>query len=90
MFLYEKAGVILMKIGFIGSGNMAQAMIGGILKAGLVDKADLIGSAASEKTIAAVANKFGIKTTKNNKEVAEFSDILILAVKPNKYGEVIE
>ena len=79
-----------MKIGFIGSGNMAQAMIGGLLKAGLLDKASLMSSAASDKTIAAVAEKYGIKTTKDNKEVAAFSDILILAVKPNKYGEVIE
>lgn len=79
-----------MKIGFIGSGNMAKAMIGGLLNAELLGKDDIISSAASEKTIEVVTEKYGIKTTRNNIEVAEFADILVLAVKPNKYAHVIE
>lgn len=40
-----------MKLGFIGAGNMAQAMIGGILAKGIVKKDEIIASAATQKTI---------------------------------------
>ena len=39
-----------MKIGFIGCGNMATAMLKGILKSGEVKNADMIASAKSDKT----------------------------------------
>ena len=44
-------GGIEMKIGFIGLGNMATAIIGGILKNGLVNPADLMGPAHTEATV---------------------------------------
>ena len=44
-----------MKIGFIGAGNMAQAMIGGILRNGIAKKEEIIASAATNKTITKVA-----------------------------------
>ena len=40
-----------MKLGFIGAGNMAQAMIGGVLGSGLLQKDDIIASAATQNTI---------------------------------------
>ena len=39
-----------MVIGFIGLGNMAKAMIGGILKKKIVSPEDIIGSAATQET----------------------------------------
>ncbi len=41
---------IIMKIGFIGCGNMATAMLKGILKSGEVAATDMIASAKSDKT----------------------------------------
>lgn len=78
-----------MKVGFIGAGNMAQAMIGGMLKKGLLGKEDIIASSATQKTADKVASEFGIKTTLDNKEVAR-AEIVILAVKPIYCQEVIE
>ena len=40
-----------MKIGFIGCGNMATAMLKGILKSGEVAATDMIASAKSDKTL---------------------------------------
>lgn len=79
-----------MKIGFIGLGNMASAMIGGILKKNLYSAENLIGSDKSETTVQAAAEKFGIHTTRDNLEVAKSADVLILAVKPQFFREVIE
>ena len=40
-----------MKIGFIGLGNMATAMIGGIIKEGIVKPGDILGSSKTEETL---------------------------------------
>ena len=78
-----------MKIGFIGLGNMASAMIGGILKKELYSAEDIIGSDKSEDSVQKAAKIFGIHTTTDNLEVAQAADVLILAVKPQFFPEVI-
>ncbi len=77
-------------IGFIGSGNMATAMIGGILNAGLVDASRIICSNKTEEKLKKINADYHIKTTLDNSEVAKKSDVLVLAVKPFAYKEVIE
>ena len=76
-------------IGFIGAGNMGSAMIGGILDASLVTTSQIIASAHSPETLDKIRTKFSIETTQSNEVVAERSDILFLAVKPNKFSEVL-
>lgn len=79
-----------MKIGFIGLGNMATAMIGGMLQKGIANPEDIIGSAKTEKTVRKAEEEYKIKVTLSNREVAEESEILFLAVKPVFFPEVIE
>lgn len=79
-----------MKIGFIGLGNMATAMIGGILAKEIVAREEIIGSAKTTTTLEQIKQKFGIQITMSNSEVAHQSDILFLAVKPIFLTEVIE
>lgn len=71
-----------MKIGFIGAGNMASAIIGGILQNQVVTPAEVHASAPSEGTRARVAEQFGIATFSSNAEVAAWADMVVLAVKP--------
>lgn len=78
-----------MKIAFIGLGNMATAMIGGILGKGLYQRADIIGSAKTPETAEKVAEKFGIETCTDNQKVAADADVIVLAVKPVFLPEVI-
>ncbi len=78
------------KLGFIGCGNMAQAIIGGIVNSNMVSGEAIMGSNSGEKNLKITKEKFNILTTHNNKEVAAFSDILVLAVKPHIYSIVIE
>lgn len=78
-----------MELGFIGAGNMAQAIIGGIINNGIVGKDKIIASAATNETITKVAERFGIRTTLDNREVAK-AKILFLAVKPAFYKQVID
>ena len=78
-----------MKIGFIGLGNMAKAMIGGMLKQGIVGASDIIGSAKTEATRRKMEEEYGIKTSADNRQVAQQAQTLILAVKPVFFPEVI-
>lgn len=76
-------------IGFIGSGNMAKAMIGGIIKSGLVKSENIITSDLNENTLKSIKSEFNINTTTKSEEVVKDSDIIIVAVKPNIYDMVL-
>lgn len=76
-------------IGFIGGGNMASAMIGGILKSGLAAKEQIIATAKTTKTADSLSERFGISASTDNTAAAKQSDILFLAVKPYLFGEII-
>lgn len=78
-----------MKIGFIGCGNMASAIIGGILKKGICDKEEIIVSNLTEEGSRRSREKLGVVTTRDNKEVVKNAKILFLAVKPQFYAETI-
>lgn len=79
-----------MKIGFIGCGNMASAMIGGIIKNQVTAPADILASAKTAASREKKKEELGIALTADNREVAGFADVLILAVKPFYYKEVIK
>lgn len=79
----------MMKLGFIGTGNMATAMMGGILANGLAKASEIIGADLSETGRKKVQEKYGICVTDDNKEAARQAKILILSVKPQFYSDVI-
>ena len=78
-----------MKIGFIGCGNMATAIIKGIIRKQIIDAENIIASAKTKTTLDRVQKELGVKVSTDNLEVTENSDILVLAVKPQYYPEVI-
>lgn len=88
-FTLRKDRIKNMKIGFIGLGNMAKAMIGGMLSKKTASSEDIIGSAKTQATLTEIEAKYGIETTSDNSIVAQKADILILAVKPQFFPEVI-
>ncbi|WP_055669936.1 pyrroline-5-carboxylate reductase [Desnuesiella massiliensis] len=77
-------------LGFIGCGNMGQAMLGGIIKSEIFSPENIIVSRSNEDNLKALREKYNVNITTDNKEVAKKSDILILAVKPNIYLTIIE
>ncbi|MFO7932406.1 MAG: pyrroline-5-carboxylate reductase [Thermodesulfobacteriota bacterium] len=77
------------KIAFIGAGNMAEAMIGAILRAGLRQPGDIVISDASTDRLDQVAVSYGVTSASSNKEAAETCGIVILAVKPQMIESVL-
>ena len=78
-----------MKVGFIGLGNMAKAIIGGILKEKIIPAKDIIGSDKSADMCKKAAKDLGITTYDSNIKVVSESDILFFAVKPQFLPEVM-
>lgn len=78
-----------MKIGFIGLGNMATAMIGGMINKELVKPQDILGSDGSREAVEKAVKTFHILGKDSNKAVASESDVLFLSIKPQVYETVI-
>ena len=78
-----------MKLGFIGTGNMASAIMGGIIKNQIIPANEIIGADMMEAGRKRVKEQFGIQVTADNHEVVRNSDVVILSVKPQFYAEVI-
>ena len=77
-----------MKLGFIGTGNMAGAIIGGIIKNGVLKPEEIIGSDILEAGREKVHSLYGICVTDDNREAAK-AEIVILSVKPQYYEQTI-
>ena len=78
-----------MKLGFIGTGNMAGAIMGGIIRNQIFAPEEIIGADVSEAGRQSVKEQYGIEVTDDNKKTASESEVLILSVKPQYYAEVI-
>lgn len=76
------------KVGFIGCGNMASAIIGGIKEHTDIDAKSIIASDASSNALDKAASALGIHTTSDNLTVAGESEIVFLSVKPQFYEAV--
>ena len=77
-----------MTIGFIGAGNMARAMISGLLAKKAVAPTDIVLHGGQPLHYEPYAAKIGAKALASNQAVAETADIVFLAVSP-KLGEPI-
>jgi pyrroline-5-carboxylate reductase len=77
------------KIGFIGAGAMAEAIISGVIKAGLYDTSQIIASDISKMRLDQIKEKFTITITTDNDEVCQKADIIVLAIKPQFMKDVL-
>jgi len=77
------------KIGFIGAGNMGEAMIGALIKANVFDSSSINISDANDIKLDEISSKYSVNTTKNNFRLFNKSDIVVLAIKPQIYEDVL-
>ncbi|SDN29705.1 pyrroline-5-carboxylate reductase [Vreelandella arcis] len=77
------------KITFIGAGNMASAIIGGLIDSG-VTPSDITATAPRESELAAVRSRLSINTQTDNDAAVSQADVVVLAVKPQIMREVCE
>lgn len=77
-----------MKLGFIGSGKMASALVQGVLKSGLCAAADVAVTDRHPPTAKALAQATGAVALEDAAAIAKYADTIVLCVKPGDAGEV--
>jgi len=74
-------------LSFVGGGNMARSLIGGLLARG-TNATDIIVADPFENARRTVEQQFGVRTTENNVDAVRSAAIVILAVKPQEMRPV--
>ena len=77
------------RIAFLGGGNMAEAIIGGLLAGGVSMERHLVVADISAERRALLENKYGIAATADNVTAVRGADVVVLAVKPQQVAEVL-
>ena len=78
-----------MKLGFIGCGNMASAIIGGIVENKIVEPSEIGVFDINKNAVDALCNEYGVNALDSETDVIRKTDCVILAVKPNVLGAVL-
>src|SRR4030043_1681115 len=78
------------QVGFVGSGNMGEALVNGLLHGRLVRPEQILCSDVRPEKLKVIREKYGVKGTPHNIEVVKQSDIIVLAVKPQIMKPVID
>jgi pyrroline-5-carboxylate reductase len=77
------------RIGFIGAGNMAEAIIRGLLESGTMAPEHITAADVVPERLAFMETTYRISTTSDNAALVKGSDILVLAIKPQVAGQVL-
>ena len=78
-----------MKIGFIGFGNMAQAIAKGLLENHVLENKDIYFSTKTEESKKRIESEWKITGVASNQEIIDHTEIIILAVKPHQADSVL-
>jgi pyrroline-5-carboxylate reductase len=77
------------KVGFIGSGNMGEALIKGLTAASVVPNKMILASDVRGDRLKELGDTYGIQLVSDNLELVRASDVVIMAVKPQIMGPVL-
>ncbi len=77
-------------IGFIGSGNMAEALIRGIINAKLYSPDNVLISDIRRERLDYLAEEYRVKPAENNTALTAAADVIVLSVKPQNMDEVLQ
>jgi pyrroline-5-carboxylate reductase len=77
-------------IGFVGGGNMAEALIKGVIAANMYAHGNVFVSDIRTERLEFLTNRYGVTACKANREVAAKVDTLVLSVKPQTMNEALD
>jgi pyrroline-5-carboxylate reductase len=80
----------MVKIAIIGGGNMGEALLAGFLAEGVATPAGLWVTDVVADRLAAVRQRYEVRTGNDNGEAATWADVVILAVKPQAMDAVLD
>ena len=78
-----------MKISFIGAGNMAEAIVGGLLDSGLLPASNIALADVSSERLASLSSSLGVTAASSNADAVAGADVVVLSVKPQVMDGVL-
>ena len=75
---------------FLGSGNMAEALVKGLLRAGVAAASEIVCSDRSDDRGAFMAERYGVRATRSNREAVQLSELVVLSVKPQVMNRLLD
>jgi pyrroline-5-carboxylate reductase len=78
------------RIGFLGAGNMGEALLKGLLRTGLVPPSSIFATDALRERLKQIEKLYRIEALSDNTTLVKQSDVVILAVKPQVLPDVLE
>jgi len=78
------------KIGIIGTGNMGEALVSGLVSSQKAGSGHIICADVRQDSLESVKEKYGVRTTTNNTEAIKQSEIIIYSVKPQILASVLK
>src|SRR3989442_5157465 len=80
----------MVKITIIGGGNMGEALLAGFLADGVTTPAGLWVTDVASDRLAALRQRYGVRTGNDNAAAAAWADVIVLAVKPQAMDAVLD
>ncbi len=77
-------------IGFVGAGNMAEAMISALIRTGTFSPDNILAGDIQPERAAYIEKKYNIRRISDNRHIMDACDIAVLAVKPQQMAGVLE
>ena len=78
------------RLGFLGCGNMGEALVKGLVEAHVVPAEAITASDARTDRLAELERQYGIRVAKDNVSLVRDADVIVLAVKPQIMASVLE
>lgn len=85
----QTQGIEGRRIGFVGGGSMAAALIRGLLHSNTVTAVQIRASDVKSERLAELERTYGIETTQDNEALVRWADVIVLAVKPQIVDRVL-
>jgi pyrroline-5-carboxylate reductase len=74
---------------FLGAGNMAEALIKGLLRAGNAKPGSIIATGRRKERLETLERTYGVRTTQDNLAAVREADVVVLSVKPQALDKVL-
>jgi pyrroline-5-carboxylate reductase len=84
-----KATPLGKKIAFLGAGNMAGALVKGLVSAGAAAPSEILCTDVRKERLEELEKKHGVRTSKDNVESARWADVVVLATKPQVFDRLL-
>ena len=77
------------RIAVLGAGKIGESLIAGLLSSRWCDPSDIVATARSEERLRGLADRYGVETTRSNRDAVQGADIVVIAVKPQDIEELL-